>query len=225
MGFMGLGMNSEFKRKPKKAFKKLKNILGKPTKADDNTASEKLSEERKIEIAHEVNLDRKKTLRNTVFTLTVIISALTFGTFKAVDHIAAKSAKARINYLITTWQNNVKYLTEHSDIPVYQNYRYTNYMAQGDSLMQAHLYEEAAQKYYNASIVYDEDSAALFNQMKAMLASCKQDAKYCSNAISLVKKLMERYPQSPVLLDWEKQLEIAQIWDTQMKSTFNLYKS
>jgi hypothetical protein len=210
MGYMGLGMNKElYTRKPKKAFKKLKNIWGRKTNPDRGNVHEQLSEERKLEIAQELRLDRNRTRRNALLFLVALFTAIGFGIDAAVDHIAARKAKHQIHYLVDTWEQNLAYDVGASNLPSYQKRRYHLFMDAGDSLMKAELYTAAAQKYYNANLVYYEDSTAMFGQLKAMIASCGAELRFCRNAMSLITQLQRRYPDSPLLLEWGNRLKKA----------------
>jgi hypothetical protein len=210
MDYMGLGMNKElYTRKPKKAFKKLKTIWSKKTNPNRGNEHEQLSEERKLEIAHEVRLERNRTRRNVLLFLAALFTAIGFGIDATVDHIAMRKAKAQNHFLVDSWERNQMQIASTSKLPIYQEPRHHVFMDAGDLLLKDELYKDAAQKHYNASLVYYDDSPALFGQLKAMIEACDTESRFFYDAMSLLAQLQHRYPDSPILIDWGSRLRTA----------------
>jgi hypothetical protein len=114
-----------------------------------------------------------------------------------------------------------------TDFEAKKNQRYDTFLAEGDSLMNLNLFPEAAKKYYNAILFYTDDSTSRFAYAKALVECCSTESTHCQRAMMLLSELKRRYPKSPMLLAWERQMQAPHVpkprW--RIKATLNTSNS
>jgi hypothetical protein len=83
MGYMGFGMKkSVYTRKPRKAFKKLKKILGTKLRPGEHISSAQLTDERKLELGNELRRERNTSRAKTAVALIAVVGLMLVIAYK-----------------------------------------------------------------------------------------------------------------------------------------------